>query len=178
MEEKMCDLCGESPAVVHMKEVDNDKIRHLDLCQRCAETRGFALGDAASSGIQNIAEKLVSMAKDISEAREAEGVRCPSCGLLYSEFARTGRLGCPQCYTTFIAQLKPILRKAHGEIRHRGVQPREDPATRDDRQELRRLRAELDRAVRHEEFEKAAELRDTIEALEARMRTHAREEER
>jgi protein arginine kinase activator len=177
MTEKMCDQCGESPAVVHMKEIENDKVTHLDLCRSCAEKRGYSVSSAEGSDLQNLAHKLVTMAQDVTGGRDAEGIRCASCGLFYTEFTQVGRLGCPDCYEAFAAQLEPLLRKAHGSATHRGRQPQETQSVREERREIRRLRAEMDRAIRREEFEEAAELRDRIEKLETAVRDRVRRED-
>ena len=94
-------------------------------------------------------------------------MRCPRCGYDYSDFKRIGRFGCPDCYQAFAAQLEPMLRQVHGGARHRGKVPpaRRDAAAR--RQRLAVLRAALEQAVRAEEYEKAAEIRDEIRTLES-----------
>lgn len=163
---KLCDLCGESPAIVHLKDVENKQIIHRDLCRRCAEKQGYSNVSSEPESIQNLAEKLVTMAKDVTGNSEADGVRCSSCGLLYSEFTKTGRLGCAACYTTFHAQLKTLLRKTHGATVHKGARPGGDTGIREERRHLRKLKTELDRAVRREDYERAAEIRDEIGNLE------------
>jgi len=90
---------------------------------------------------------------------------------------RIGRLGCPDCYVAFTTQLRPLLRKAHGASAHCGRVPKELPSVREERRELRQLRADLDRAIRREEFEKAAALRDRIQKLEEGVRSEAAKEE-
>ncbi len=177
MTEKMCDICGESPAVVHMKEIENDKVTHLDLCRSCAEKRGYSVGAAASGNLQDLAQKLVSMAQEVTGSQEAEGIRCTSCGLFYTEFTQVGRLGCPDCYTAFATQLRPLLRRTHGSATHQGRRPQESPALREERRELRQMRADLDRAIRREEFERAAAIRDQIQKLEERVRGQNRRED-
>jgi protein arginine kinase activator len=169
MKDKMCDNCGEAPAVVHLQEIENDVVKHIDLCRRCAEERGYQ-SSGSSSTLQDLAEKLVTLAQDVSGEPEARGIRCGSCGLLYSDFSKTGRMGCPGCYDAFAAQLKTLLRKTHGATRHVGRRPGETEDLREERRELRRLRAELSRAIRHEEYESAAALRDKIKELQTSVR--------
>jgi len=155
-----------------MKEIDEQQVKDVDLCQRCAEKRGYAKG-AGVSPIQDLAEKLVTMAKEVSGSRETDAIRCASCGLLYSDFARTGRLGCPDCYDAFLSQLKPLLRKTHGSVTHAGRRPDEDVSLREERRDLRRKRGELERAIRREAYEEAARLRDEIRELETALRTQS-----
>ena len=69
----------------------------------------------------------------------------------------------------FDEQLAPLLRRIHGSSRHTGKVPRRSQGAIRFARELERLREELRLAVQREEFEKAAELRDRIRALEKEM---------
>jgi protein arginine kinase activator len=95
---------------------------------------------------------------------------CSYCGTSVEDFKRTGRLGCPHCYTTYEGQLRAILRRIHGSTQHLGkvyVPPAADAADRAAR--LAGLRHKLQRAVETEDFERAAQLRDQIRDLEAAL---------
>jgi protein arginine kinase activator len=109
----------------------------------------------------DIAELLVKMVDDSTSTEEERvgHVQCPRCGLLYSGFRETGRLGCAECYTAFQFQLRPLLRRIHGDTRHRGKRPfgEGEGAT--------RFR-QIQRMHEREEFERAATLRDEIRRLE------------
>ena len=98
----------------------------------------------------------------------ADAVRCSFCASTLRDFRQSGRLGCPYCYTAFEASLRELLRKVHGSAQHVGrgydatptaLEP--SPAASADR-----LRERLERAIRNEEFELAASLRDQLRALE------------
>ncbi len=97
------------------------------------------------------------------------GPTCPRCGLTYGEFRRVGRLGCGTCYATFEAQLLPLLRRIHGSAEHTGCVPSEISGDHLRRKEIARLKSELARAVAAEDYELAAELRDTIRARECEL---------
>jgi protein arginine kinase activator len=94
--------------------------------------------------------------------------KCGECGLSFQEFSRTGRLGCGHCYEAFRASMQELLRRIHGNTRHSGRRPRNapKPARTSKARSMRKLKAELDRAVAEEDFEKAARLRDEIRALQ------------
>ncbi len=96
-------------------------------------------------------------------------VQCPRCGLQYSSFKETGRLGCSECYTAFQFQLRPLLRRIHGDTRHRGKTPAHGSAGAERSRQIQRLHDDLQRAVEREEFEKAAQVRDEIRKLEAEL---------
>jgi protein arginine kinase activator len=91
---------------------------------------------------------------------------CPQCGLSIGEFHKTGRLGCSECYTVFRDELMPVFRRIHGHDHHVGKVPALNPLHMETRKTLLVLRRQLKQAVEREEFEKAAELRDRINAIE------------
>ncbi|MFQ6031676.1 MAG: UvrB/UvrC motif-containing protein, partial [Candidatus Zixiibacteriota bacterium] len=91
--------------------------------------------------------------------------RCSTCGMHFSDFSKTGSLGCGNCYTTFKSQLNDLLRKIHGSIQHRGKAPFTPGDVMKPLREERRLQEELKRAIQEENFEEAAQLRDRIKAL-------------
>jgi protein arginine kinase activator len=111
-------------------------------------------------------------------------VQCPNCGMHYSTFRETGRLGCADCYNAFGSKLRPLLRRIHGSTRHVGKLPAHDGAVVTHvgklpahdgavvtpQRQVQRLHDELLRAVEREEFERAAEIRDQIKTLEKEAR--------
>ena len=55
---------------------------------------------------------------------------CARCGATLQDFRETGRLGCPDCYRTFEAPLRDLLRRLHGSTHHLGERYAErEPAT-------------------------------------------------
>src|SRR5207248_1290925 len=50
----------------------------------------------------------------------ADGLRCAACGSTLKDFRESGRLGCAQCYESFSAHLKDLLRRLHGSSQHVG----------------------------------------------------------
>ena len=59
--------------------------------------------------------------------------------------------------------LHPLIEKAHnGNTNHRGKIPSSTPADAKERMELMNLKQQLDVAVRNEDYELAAKLRDQI----------------
>jgi protein-arginine kinase activator protein McsA len=99
-------------------------------------------------------------------AREREQDRRCRCGMTLPEFEKHYRLGCPACYETFREELQTVLRCSQTRgCRHQGKIPPALKAARSldlDRGELER---ELDEAIRTEDFERAAHLRDLLRQL-------------
>ncbi len=109
----LCASCGKNQAAVFIQEIVNNQVREASLCAACAEAAGVAAGpeELFLPGLSTIPK----------EARGEGAPRCSGCGLFYSEFRKTGFLGCPTCYTSFKPALQRILARIHhGAVRHRG----------------------------------------------------------
>lgn len=166
-----CDICGIGEATVHLTEIINNKMTKLHLCEQCAKEKSqemeehFGLADLLS-GLADLAP-IVEKEEDIAAARDI-GIKCPSCGFTFQNFRKMGRLGCPKCYTTFKAQLSPLLRKIHGSDTHIGKVPAEKEVAHDKTVLLTDVKQALEKAIKEEEFEEAAHLRDQIRAMEGK----------
>lgn len=157
----LCDNCGKEPAKIHYKEIKDNKVTEFHLCEKCASEKGIQiLHKKQAFSIPNI---MTDMAEEVG----ADMAKCERCGLSYSEFRDSGRLGCSRCYEAFKAQIKPLLRRIHGSNVHIGKSPRMSQGVFEKRREVEKLKADLSRAIGCEDFEKAAEIRDRIKELES-----------
>jgi protein arginine kinase activator len=94
--------------------------------------------------------------------------RCPGCGKTYHDFVKAGRLGCGVCYTQFEKEIEPVVRKIAANPEHVGKVPKRRSGSLLTWREIEGLRRGLDEAVRTENYEEAARLRDQIRELEKR----------
>ncbi|MFH2056932.1 MAG: UvrB/UvrC motif-containing protein, partial [bacterium] len=149
----------------HMSQIINKQQVTLNLCEDCANRRGFEnplknvpfpLGEFLSS---MVSESLISVSKELEHAV------CPTCQLSYEKFTKTGRLGCGECYNTFRQPLADLLRKIHGSNLHRGKRHNGGGEMMEPLKEEARLRDELKRAIANEEYERAAQIRDMIKEV-------------
>lgn len=161
----LCQICGKNPATVHFTEIHDQKMSEIHVCAGCAEEKGLQSSGPKSFDIAELIAGMVDTMTNTEEERVGK-VQCPRCGLHYSSFKETGRLGCSECYTAFQFQLRPLLRRIHGDTRHKGKTPARDGEGVSRSRQVQRLHDELRRAVEREEFERAAELRDEIRRLE------------
>jgi protein arginine kinase activator len=162
----LCDICKHNEATIFYKEIVNDKQTELHLCEACAQKKGVSLISPLS--ISDLLGGLVE-----SEALLTEGVelRCNACGLAYTNFCERGRFGCSECYRAFSKKLPGIFRKIHGSVQHTGKEPMGGLTAHSKmKRQITQLRQELQAAIKAEEFEKAAELRDKIKMLEKEMK--------
>lgn len=54
---------------------------------------------------------------------KGRGVVCSNCGFEFEEYFQKGRLGCVKCYDVFHPQVKSVVYKIHGCVRHNGSRP-------------------------------------------------------
>jgi protein arginine kinase activator len=117
-----CDQCHEREAVVHLTTIADDKKVELHLCERCAAEKGVET--SASLGKVPVGSFVAALGKGSELGLALPGIAtagaCPVCGASLNDFRETGRLGCAQCYRTFEAPLRDLLRRLHGSSRHLG----------------------------------------------------------
>lgn len=177
-----CENCGEREAEIHLTQIVDDEMTTVHLCSRCAEEQGYAeSSEPAAEGGASVQGENVPLTDFLAQMGKGGGEEsmlpapsepCPYCGTTIEDFRKTGRLGCPQCYPHYEAQLRPLLRRLHGSTQHVGkLYVGSDSEEEDRHTRLSALRRKLDRAVETEDFEKAAELRDRIEEMEGEPET-------
>ena len=116
----ICTSCQKAEAVVFIKQIINNQVSQATLCAACAAKAHVSLEptDPFSTLLQQLLPKPA-----VQRARTA--ARCPGCGISWSDFRSTGRLGCARCYRHFAAHLKTLLPRIHaGAYAHRGKSPK------------------------------------------------------
>ena len=171
-----CSDCGKSEARVTYTEFAGGRATTWNLCEECAARRGVSASLASLSGpLVNVLMGLLEEVGRDGAAAGGAGPRCAVCGLDLAEFRRRGRLGCSACYATFREELESLVRRIHGSTEHSGRVPGSLEPTEGPRREIVRLRAELERAVKREGYERAAALRDLIRQKEKALKAGAEE---
>ena len=178
----LCEKCGKNEATIHYSEIINGKKTSYALCRDCADKMGVGditsdpFGFGGSSLLSTFFGDMFPAAKSGRRQPSVPERRCPVCGASLSDIAADGKVGCSECYRTFRAELMPTVRRIHGSAVYKGNSAQnkadttveatpekapDDPA----RTEADTLRAELYEAIKNEDFERAAVLRDRIKAL-------------
>jgi len=153
---KKCDDCEINQATVHLTHIMQNQTHVFHLCEECASKRGIMLGDDT--------DEEDDIAAAVSEALEEE-IACPKCRLKLSEFRAGGFLGCEKCYGAFEDRINKILFQVHGCCRHEGKRYGAVKARENCGGNIDKLRSDLDAAIKNEQFEQAAALRDAIHLL-------------
>ena len=165
----LCEKCNQRPAAIHTVSILNGLAFEHYLCAECAN--GMKIGIPS----------LMEILSGVQHTKRQEALPACECGMSFSEFQQTGLLGCQKCYGTFQAALAPVIKRAQGgRLRHVGRRPEgaianndEAPVQEQAAQEIQtletertRLQSELCAAVKEERYERAAELRDRLRAME------------
>lgn len=181
----LCDECQKRPTKVHITRIVNGKKTTLNLCEDCAQKYQKFLSPGLDPGQSfSIHKFLAGLLDDEFETSFSKGQRelkCPKCGLSYTDFSVHGKLGCGECYDTFREKIEPLLEKIHGSSVHTGKHPHnaevfdtEDLKVAENKKSLGEaklagLRRELQTLVAEERFEEAAGVRDRIRKLESQI---------
>ena len=165
-----CEICKAQEASVHLTQVLDGEVRKLHMCEDCARKGGINIENPVS-----ISDLLLGLGKQEpeEEAPPAPDRTCPTCHMRHADFRKTGRLGCPDCYEAFAAELVPLLRQMHRRDHHVGRAPRHMPAGISLTSEAVSVQHALDRAVADERFEEAARLRDRLAEIRRRLEAGA-----
>jgi protein arginine kinase activator len=158
----LCQRCQQGKATVHITDTMPEK-RERHLCEDCAEKEGVIIKQHPTTN-----EIIQQFIKQKTGLGVADDLSCSRCGMTFRQFHAKGQLGCPDDYQAFKKALGPLIERAHeGATHHIG----KIPATADEavrkQAGLLRLRRELQEAVEQENYERAARVRDQIQALES-----------
>ena len=183
-----CDVCQNKTASVFYSHLADGKLQKVKLCEECAEEKGvtdptsYSIGDS----LGDVGEKTAT-AKPIVP----DELVCDHCGFTHTDFKKTGRFGCAECYYVFDEGLDGLLEAMHKHTEHCGkvpavvsvrsrgqktkeegeavteAAPASEPSTLEEK--LAILRESLEASVEAEDYEEAARLRDAISQMESRI---------
>lgn len=160
----LCQNCGKYEATTHVKRIINGEAAEAHLCSDCARALGYT---DVFGGFGNVFGDLLGsfFGEPSSPAISARAVRCEKCGSTFNDIIESGKIGCAECYKTFYEKLLPSLQRIHGKTKHEGKIPNRVSVENEKVNSLNKLEEELKEAIETQNFEKAATLRDKINAL-------------
>lgn len=188
----LCDKCRKNEATNFYHENVNGKVRSMRLCAECAKSLEES-GDLPKLNADKFfedfdffdepffqnpvktlnslfsgffgGEKALGSGNPTGEEKTAEK-RCEGCGSTLRDFATRGA-GCPKCFETFAEELAPTVSRAHGRTVHTGRAPAKFRDRIETKRKIEALVEEQREAVKNEDFERAAEIRDELKKLRA-----------
>jgi protein arginine kinase activator len=162
-----CQICQKRTATIHLTEIQEGVRTEMHICETCASEQGIAAHSQMS--INELLSHLLAVQpadEEIFGPAEKEHV-CPNCGFTLERLRKEGTLGCPLDYEAFEQTLLPVIERAHnGKSTHCGKVPTHVPTETKKFMELSQLRQQLEEAVRDEDYERAARLRDQMKQFE------------
>jgi len=174
----LCERCKKRNATIHMTEIVNNVNREIHLCEQCAREVGLNTG---SSGFSLTVPEMLTFLdiKDVSGNEEARV--CQTCSLKYTDFKRSGKFGCSDCYVYF-PQVHPVLEKKMSGMPYPGKIPENYSAGSDVHEEFvmedepafftieaedaESLNVLLQQAIDEERYEDAAMYRDRLRKID------------
>jgi protein arginine kinase activator len=158
-----CEICGGRKAVIHIQQVIGKERVDLHLCEECALERGISGdGEHMELSISNMLNGLL----DIRKVKERKHVVCPKCASTWESIHKREKLGCPECYSTFSREIHFLLEKMGAQSVHRGKLPKGLNTYKRVLVDVVKLKEGLRDALKREDYEKAARIRDRIQELE------------
>jgi len=166
----VCEICGASEATVHLTEIANDQVMKMHICQKCAKEKGAQM--EANFGLADLLGGLADFGGlPGSAAKKESKPECRKCGMTYKDFKKSGKLGCDECYEALEGYLIPLMKRIHGVNQHVSQEYiKFKKAVSKDEKELQKLKTDLTRLIKAENFEQAAIIRDAIKNLEKKIK--------
>ena len=159
-----CEICGLEEAVIHVKQTIDEVESEMHLCENCAALKGISVEESESKfSMHNLLTGLVDI--DSSSKIADKKKVCPTCKLSYKKFQKQIKLGCVECFTVFREEIDYILEKMYGQYQHNGKYPEYLVAVKNCIKEIEELNIKLKEALKYENFEEAAKIRDRINEL-------------
>lgn len=166
----ICPRCQKQVATVQVTEIHNfvskghpeNEVREHRICESCAQELNVPHTGLPAKALANVWQ-LLQFHKQRAAQNAARSIRCPDCGMTLDELRRKGRVGCERDYEVFREYLDEQLERMHSGTTHVGHLP---AGERKPDRSVVELRAALALAIREEDFERAAALRDEIETME------------
>lgn len=179
----LCEKCKKNEATFYYHENNNGKTKTYKLCADCAkeleksgEIESVNTDKIFDSFFEEFANPFKSMDKLFSgffgentgligSRSQTEEKKCQTCGMTLREFAESGMAGCPDCYAAFEKELAPTISRAQGKTAHVGHAPHGMREKIEAKHRIDALEKERAEAVKNENYERAAEIRDELRRL-------------
>lgn len=188
----ICEQCHSARATVHITDIaPGEPLAEKHLCAGCGESYISSVSntDLPTGGVH----PLVKMFNDIVSSMLAPGVsmtpqqaavlhqmqtkeklECEDCGNTFGSVVKDGgKVGCPTDYEAFDDPLGKLVSAIQdGATQHVGKVPKH--ASKETHRavleaRIERFEKQLQNVIRTEEYERAAEIRDRIEAVKSKI---------
>ena len=180
----LCEICHKNEATIHIQEIIGGQKKSMHLCSSCAAAK--QQNDGLDFGPFNLAGLLYKLSGNDSDSKKASDSRknseqlvCPVCSWDEQRLNASGKLGCENCYKVFAPLLNEAIKNMHRGASHVGKQPGgKGQELCILHRKLADLQKQLQEAVKVEDYENAARLRDLINELKIKCDNAGKSEKR
>lgn len=171
----ICEKCKKNKATVKIVKIVGDQKIEESLCVNCAfgvgssdqnsVKKSFDINKLMGSLLNNVEINVdgIFHSKIVEEDNEK---KCDLCGTTYDEIKNFGLIGCGKCYKVFKQEIEEKIRNYQGMSQMR--KRKKYNFISEDEKNIDDLEYELKEAIKYEEYEKAAAIRDCIKKLKER----------
>lgn len=188
----LCDNCNKNEATIHYTEVVNGVKNERHLCSECMQELDYGIdGEFPFSKLIRgiLSAHLGNNGQEVNEPLMQ--IKCNRCGMTYNEFTKIGKFGCGECYSVFGPLIMENIKKIQGHATHTGkkykkfvdkenkeineqygdisiTKKEKLKKTLSDMEEIQIMEEQLREAIKVEDYEEAARLRDAIKLVRKR----------
>lgn len=162
----LCENCSGREATTHIKKVENGRATQMNLCSECARNLGY--GELFSDFGFSLRDLFSNIFGDSTLLLSDREERCEKCSSSFNDIVKSGYVGCSECYRKFYDRLLPSVQRIHGKALHTGKIPvniSENYEKPSKKALIEKLSLQMEEAVKTQNFEEAAALRDKINSL-------------
>lgn len=153
-----CEICKQNEATISINHKAGETSGRLHICESCAAAKGLNLHVA----VPLLTNLLMGMGPQKGgKSQEVAEKVCPHCRTKLSEFRKTSLLGCPECYEAFQEEVAGFLESMQKGDSHVG----KIPSVSLRQAEIQKVQQSMQEAVRAQDYEAAARLRDRMQEL-------------
>lgn len=169
-----CQNCGANEATIKYMQMINGEKDEMYLCDKCAKDMKIDMNFDMHFGFDNVFESLFGGETFVKPIELSDELKCDSCGMRYDDFAKSGMVGCSNCYKVFNKRLDNVIKRLHGSNRHvenvHVTAPKfAQRKSNDVKEKIEELKNEIETCIKNEDYEQAAILRDKIKSLEKKL---------
>lgn len=160
----ICERCKKKQATVKLVKIINGVKKEQMLCSKCSISTSELEYDSDENTIKDfdfnkLLSDLINYVNCDSQDEVAnKDSRCDLCGATYDEVKSGELIGCSNCYDLFEKEIRGMIKNFQGSRTNK----KKYTFISEDIKTLEDLEYELKEAVKFEEYEKAAILRDYI----------------
>lgn len=171
-----CSYCKKNEAIIHIREYTDEGLNKINLCLECALEKGFnATVDDINKLFKNLIKNIFNI-KNVNNINFAKSINkkdisitCPVCKNSYNNIVGEYKAGCSTCYTVFEQIIDLIIFKQNNSLVYRGKLPVYLNEVKNNRLLLEKLKKDLQKNIKAENFVDAATIRDQIKAIKKKI---------